>query len=140
MDVSLIDSIFIIIIIILSQVTPTDSTVSHAARSSRRAMAAGGSNRGNHRGTSEHTLPFRSSSSTALSQVPPPTTADCTLVDHDQGGVGGTKGAESKPLVLNSVYTNGLGWASQVNNYYLVRNSELSIIFLVILWRHLGAV
>ena len=95
--------------LLLFQVTPTESTVSHTA-SSRRAVR---SSRGTQRGSSEHTLPFRSSSSTSLSQVPP-TTADCTVVDHNQGGVGGAKGVEPKPVVLNSVYTNGIGWASQV--------------------------
>lgn len=93
-------------VILLFQATPTESTVSHTA-SSRRAAR---SSRGTQRGTAEHTLPFQSSSSTSLSQAPPTTTADGTLVD-DGGGV---KGVEPKPVVLNSVYTNGIGWASQV--------------------------
>ena len=106
------------LIYLLFQATPTESTVSHTA-SSRRAAR---SSRGTQRGTAEHTLPFRSSSSTSLSQAPP-TTADGTLVD-DQGGVGGVKGAEPKPVVLNSVYTNGIGWASQVPK--ICNNKEVS--------------
>ena len=119
----------------LHQATPTESTVSHTASNGRAR-----SSRGTQRGTSEHTLPFRSSSSTSLSQAPP-TTADCTtLVDHNQGGgVGGAKGVDPNPVVLNSVYTNGLGWASQVPKITIiveVRESKFLILpfLLVVYW------
>ena len=110
--------------ILLFQATPTESTVSHTASSRRAARSS--------RGTAEHTLPFQSSSSTSLSQAPPTTTADGTLVDDDQGGVGGgVKGVEPKPVVLNSVYTNGMGWASQVPK---ICNNNKEVSKLIILW------
>lgn len=124
------------------QATPTESTVSHTASSRKAAM----SSRGTQRGASEHILPYHTSSSASLSQAPP-TNADSsasTVVDHDQGGVGGGKGEEPKPVVLNSVYINGTGWASQVLLLQLIRGGGrvcklikyaiINVFSLVVLW------
>lgn len=92
------------------QATPAESTVSGQVTRSR-------SSRVDQSGTSKAVLPY-SSSTSSLSQVPP--TSDSrtsTLVDQE---VGGDRGEESQPVVLNSLYINGTGWASQVRNRKLM--------------------
>lgn len=93
------------------QATPTGSTVSHVTSSRSRSVRV--KNQG---GPSDRALPY-SSSSSSLSQVPPPSDSrTSTIVDQEGGGV---RGEESQPIILNSVYINGTGWASQVWTKYI---------------------
>ena len=108
------------------QATPTASTVSHVA-----------SNRSTQRGGASDRVLAYSSSTSSLSQAPPQTDSHAsTLVEQEGGGV---RGEEPQPVVVNSVYINGTGWASQVQRKYCVhvnvglveKSINVALIFLI---------
>ena len=104
------------------QATPAESSVSHVSSSRTRSRSS--SSRVTQSVSSEGVLPY-SSSTSSLSQVPPTSDSRAsTLVDQEVGGV---RGEEPQPVVLNSLYINGTGWASQVRERSVSRKMEMEL-------------
>ena len=126
------------------QATPTESTVSHVATNRSR------SSRVSRNEASDRVIAYSSSTSSLSQTAPPPDSRASTLVD--QGG--GVRGEEPQPVVLNSMYIDGTGWASQVSkwmglSFLLIWGKTVTVLlpigvffvfFLAVFWWCVGAV